>query len=154
MPIFNASSVKKTPARVAVVAAGVVSPLGFGLKETLDALLEGKDCVTPVERFPVEHCRCKTAGQVNDARLIDLSANDRETSRLHRASRMMIQALGQLLQNDPAFRPDLTVIGTTSGGMSFGENYYRALFRRGSLRYSPGWIANYLPQKPIIDAQQ
>ena len=154
MPTFTASRVKRGPTRVAVVAAGVVSPLGFGLKETLAALLEAKDCVTPVERFPVDHCRCKTAGQVDDARLTDLSANDRETRRLHRASRMMIQALGQLLQNDPTFRPDLTVIGTTSGGMSFGENYYRALFRRGSLRHSPGWIANYLPQKPIVDAQQ
>ena len=67
---------------------------------------------------------------------------------------MMIHALGQLLRDDPAFRPDLTVIGTTSGGMSFGQDYYRALYRRRSLGRSPEWVANYLPQKPIIDAQE
>src|SRR5437762_4624502 len=37
--------------------------------------------------------------------------------------------------------------------MSFGEDYYRALHRDRGLRHSPGWIANYPPQKPVIDAQ-
>src|SRR5207344_2830872 len=51
-------------ARVAVVAAGVVSPLGCGLETTLAALREARDCVSPITRFPVEQCRCTTAGQV------------------------------------------------------------------------------------------
>jgi 3-oxoacyl-[acyl-carrier-protein] synthase II len=67
---------------------------------------------------------------------------------------MMIAALGQALKQDGQFRPELTVIGTTSGGMSYGENYYRALDRGGDLRRAPAWIANYPPQKPILDAQQ
>ena len=46
----------------------------------------------------------------------------------------MIAAAGQALEADPAFRPDLAIIGTTSGGMSFGENYYRALHGQKSLR--------------------
>jgi 3-oxoacyl-[acyl-carrier-protein] synthase II len=50
--------------------------------------------------------------------------------------------------------PDLTVIGTTSGGMSYGERYYRSLFQAGDLRHSPTWIANYPAQKPVIDAQE
>src|SRR5437667_2804260 len=37
--------------------------------------------------------------------------------------------------------------------MSFGEDYYRALHRHRGLRHSPGWIANYPPQKPVIHAQ-
>ncbi len=37
--------------------------------------------------------------------------------------------------------------------MSFGQDYYRALHRQRGLRHSPGWIANYPPQKPVIDAQ-
>ena len=40
---------------------------------------------------------------------------------------MMIGALAELLEQAPDFRPELTVVGTTSGGMSFGEQYYRAL---------------------------
>jgi 3-oxoacyl-[acyl-carrier-protein] synthase II len=47
----------------------------------------------------------------------------------------------------------LTVIGTTSGGMSYGEHYYRSLTQSGNLRHAPTWIANYPTQKPVIDAQ-
>jgi 3-oxoacyl-[acyl-carrier-protein] synthase II len=48
----------------------------------------------------------------------------------------------------------MTVIGTTSGGMSYGENYYRSIREAGDLRHAPTWIANYPAQKPVIDAQE
>jgi 3-oxoacyl-[acyl-carrier-protein] synthase II len=67
---------------------------------------------------------------------------------------MMIAALGEALEQSPEFKADLTVIGTTSGGMSFGEEYYRSLDRPGSARRSPTWLSNYPPQKPVIDAQE
>src|SRR6058998_3236855 len=142
---------KKRAARVAVVAAGVVSPLGFGLSETLDALRKARDCVTPVTRFSVTQCRCKTAGQVPDDRLLN-KKRDTRAQRLHRASHMMIEALGEALAYEPQLKPELLVIGTTSGGMSYGEDYYRSLDRHGSLRHAPTWIANYPAQKPVIDA--
>jgi len=150
----TAGNGKSSPARVAVVAAGVVSPLGFGLSETLDSLREGRDCVTPVTRFSVAECRCKTAGQVADKRLINDQPDAGRARRLHRASFMMIYALKEALTQEPRFKPELTVIGTTSGGMSYGEDYYRSLYRHGSLRDSPAWIANYPAQKPVIDAQE
>ncbi len=144
---------KSGPARVAVVAAGIISPLGCGLAETLDSLRAARDCITPVTRFSVDRCRCKTAGQVPDEPLA-LRRNGRRERRLHRASRMLIFALEEALTQDHQFKPELTVIGTTSGGMSYGEDYYRALHRHGDLRRSPTWIANYPPQKPVIDAQE
>ncbi len=140
-------------ARVAVVAAGIVSPLGAGLEATRAALREARDCVSPVTSFPVEQCRCKTAGQVAEEWLADFVPNDRRARRLHRASRMMIGALRELLAQAPEFRPQMTVVGTTSGGMSFGEQYYRALQEpAGRAARIPGWIANYPPQKPAVDA--
>src|SRR2546425_6741462 len=150
----TAGNGKSSTARVAVVAAGVVSPLGFGLSETLDSLREGRDCVAPVTRFSVAECRCKTAGQVADERLINDQPEKGRARRLHRASFMMIYALKEALTQEPRFKPELTVIGTTSGGMSYGEDYYRSLYRHGSLRDSPAWIANYPAQKPVIDAQE
>jgi 3-oxoacyl-[acyl-carrier-protein] synthase II len=139
--------------RVAVVAAGVISPFGAGLEATLAPLREARDCISPVERFPVEQCRCTTAGQVEDEWLADVLPNDRRARRLHRASRMMIGALAELLEQAPGFRPELTVVGTTSGGMSFGEQYYRVLQQPGARPARlPGWIANYPPQKPAVDA--
>src|SRR5436309_15996351 len=145
---------KKVSARVAVVAAGVVSPLGVGLAETVDSLRKARDCVTPVTRFSVAQCRCKTAGQVSDDRLLAGRGKARRSRRLHRASHMMIHALKEVLTQEPQFRPELTVIGTTSGGMSYGEHYYRALRQAENLRHVPTWIANYPAQKPVIDAQE
>ena len=140
--------------RVAVVAAGVVSPLGFGLAETRDSLRAARDCVTPITRFCVDQCRCRTGGQIPDERLLTHPRNGRKTRRLHRASHMMICALEEALAQDPQFKPELMVIGTTSGGMSYGEDYYRSLYRHYNMRHSPSWIANYPPQKPVIDAQE
>src|SRR5213594_3625096 len=145
---------EKVAARVAVVAAGAISPLGFGLTETLDSLRKSRDCVSPVKRFSVAQCRCKTAGQVSDDRLLAGRGEGPRSRRLHRASHMMIQALKEVLAQEPRFEPDLTVIGTTSGGMSYGEHYYRSLRQAGDLRHAATWIANYPAQKPVIDAQQ
>src|SRR5216117_1255428 len=145
---------KKVSVRVAVVAAGVVSPLGVGLSETVDSLYTARDCVTPVTRFSVSQCRCKTAGQVPDDRLLGGQNEGRRSHRLHRASHMMIQALKEVLTQEPQFEPELTIIGTTSGGMSYGEHYYRSICQAGDLRHAPTWIANYPAQKPVIDAQE
>ena len=141
------------PARVAVTAAGVVSPLWFGVAETLESLRSARDCVTPVMRFAVTRCRCKTAGQIPDWRLLASYRQIPRSRRLHRASHMMIQALQELVTQQPEFEPELTVIGTTSGGMSYGERYYRSLTGAGNLRHAPTWIANYPAQKPVTDAQ-
>src|SRR5262249_15776646 len=149
----NRRDTTNDPARVAVTAAGVVSPLGFGLGETLESLRSARDCVTPVMRFSVAQCRCKTAGQVSDVRLLARRAEKPRSGRLHRASHMIIEALQEGITQQPQFEPELTVIGTTSGGMSYGERYYRSLKRAGDLRHAPTWIANYPAQKPVIDAQ-
>jgi 3-oxoacyl-[acyl-carrier-protein] synthase II len=65
---------------------------------------------------------------------------------------MVVAALRQALSQDRSFQPEATVFGTTSGGMSFGETYYRALEGHLSLRQTPRLIANYPPQKPVLDA--
>src|SRR5258708_25006435 len=154
MAQLGSTTGEKAPERVAIMAAGVVSPLGFGLAETLDSLRDARDCVTAVKRFSVAECRCKTAGQIADERLLAGLNKRLRAKRLHRASQMMIHALTEAMAQAPQFEPELVVIGTTSGGMSYGEQYYRSLFRSGDLRHEPTWIANYPAQKPVIDALQ
>ena len=155
MPDFSLSSDSSKQARVAVVGAGVVSPLGFGMEETLEALREGKDCVTPVTAFPTDHCRCKTAGQVANGPLDEANQFTAHPARLHRVAQMTILAMKEALEQAGDFRPELTVVGTTSGGMTFGEQYYRGLKNNGgSSRHAPTLIANYTPQKPVMDAQE
>lgn len=155
MPDFPSSKRPSHAARVAVVAAGIVSPLGLGMAETLSSLREGRDCVTPVTAFQIDPCRCKTAGQVPDSRLAEAGRLVHHPERLHRVAQMMILALGEALAQSVEFQPELTVVGTTSGGMTFGEAYYRSLNQK---QVSPGpvasLIANYTPQKPVMDAQE
>ncbi len=155
MPHLSSSSSGQNGARVAVVGAGIVSPLGLGLEESLGSLRDAKDCVTPVTAFPVDRCRCQTAGQVPDAWLAAADDLHEHPERLHRVARMMILALKEALQLTAEFTPELTVVGTTSGGMTFGEQYYRGLKTGGiSARQAPTLIANYTPQKPVMDAQE
>ena len=151
---FNAvnGTSKKAP-QVAVVAVGIVSPMGAGIEETRKSLRGGRDCVGPVSRFDVSACRCQTAAEMPDLHLLGHRTVGRKSARLHRASHMMITAMAELFKNDRGFKPEVTIIGTTSGGMSFGEDYYRAVFRDQRLRRSPEWLANYSPQKPVLDAQ-
>jgi 3-oxoacyl-[acyl-carrier-protein] synthase II len=154
MPDFPSSSESRRAARVAVVAAGIVSPLGFGAGETLRSLREGKDCVSPVTAFPVDRCRCQTAGQVANGPLAEANQFTPHPERLHRVAQMMILAMKEALAQAGDFHPELTVVGTTSGGMTFGEQYYRGLKNNGhSSRHAPTLIANYTPQKPVMDAQ-
>ena len=149
---MTGKNVKNGSARVAIVAAGVVSPLGFGLEETLGSLRRSRDCISPVSRFPIEQCRCKTAGQVSDQRLFPIAQRAKRAGRLHRSALMIMSALQEALEQQPEFDPELAVIGTTSGGMSFGEQYYRSLRDGNALPSTPRLVANYPAQKPIIDA--
>jgi 3-oxoacyl-[acyl-carrier-protein] synthase II len=105
----------------------------------------------PVSRFSVDQCRCKTAGEIDDHQLFEASAlQGRTSARLHRASHMTAAALREMLTSDPHFRPQATIFGTTSGGMSFGEQYYRALQSHESLGRSPELIAK-LPSPETAD---
>src|SRR5436853_1954324 len=155
MADFLSSSESGNGARVAVVAAGIVSPLGFGVEETLGSLRDGKDCVTPVTAFPIDRCRCKTAGQVANGPLAEANRYSSYPERLHRVARMMILAMKEAMDQAGDFQPELTVVGTTSGGMTFGEQYYRGLKANGASNgRAPTLIANYTPQKPVMDAQE
>src|SRR5438105_8990497 len=94
------------PREVAIVAAGVISPLGHGMSETLDSLRAARDCVSAVTRFDVSKCRSSTAGQVSDETLAEAAKSARTSrtdKRLHRASRMMIAAARELAAQDRGF---------------------------------------------------
>ncbi|MEQ1862115.1 MAG: beta-ketoacyl-[acyl-carrier-protein] synthase family protein [Chthoniobacteraceae bacterium] len=136
-----------TAQRVAVTAIGVVSPLGVGVAENLAGLRAGRDAVTAASAFDVSLCRAKTAGQVDAG--WTFAGADR---RWHRASHFTAAAMREVHAGDPGFAPELAVIGTTSGGMSFGEKYQRAQIAQQRPRQRAQWLANYMPQKAVLDA--
>ena len=139
--------------RVAVTAVGVISPLGLGCEETTESLRKGRDGVSAVTAFDVTKTRCKTAGSV-DTEQLRARLGGEKGRRLHPASLMMMAAAAEAREGDPRFDPELLVIGTTSGGMSFGEAFYRAQVEKLRPRERAAWLANYLPQKPVLDTQE
>ncbi|MCE9609513.1 MAG: beta-ketoacyl-[acyl-carrier-protein] synthase family protein [Chthoniobacter sp.] len=142
------SSPATPPRRVAITAMGVVSPLGWGAEVNALGLRAGREAVAAVTAFDVSRTRCKTAGQVEKMK----SDECRKSKRLHPASRMLMAAAREAQAQDSGFVPELAVIGTTSGGMSFGEQYFRAQVAGTRPRERAAWLANYLPQKAVADA--
>jgi 3-oxoacyl-[acyl-carrier-protein] synthase II len=67
---------------------------------------------------------------------------------------MMIQAMREAQAGDAAYLPELMVIGTTSGGMSFGEQFYRAQVENRRPKARAALLANYPPQKALLDAME
>jgi 3-oxoacyl-[acyl-carrier-protein] synthase II len=135
--------------RVAVVSYGVVSPLGIGKADTLVALREGRDAVREVTTFDVSQTNCKTAAQVDPS---FIAMESRARTRLHPAAHMLTAAMAEAVAEMGDLQPELCIIGTTSGGMTFGEKFYRAIRdgEKGSRLATA--VMNYTPQKPVLDA--
>jgi 3-oxoacyl-[acyl-carrier-protein] synthase II len=140
--------------RVLVTGIGIVSPLGPDLESNARSLLKGRESISPVTAFDVSRTRAKSAGQVLDDWLDDAAPCSRRSRRLHRSARMLALALVEARRNAKEARPELLVVGTTAGGMSYGEHFYRLLSSRQSRRFFPRLVGNYMPQKPVLDAQE
>ncbi len=138
--------------KIEISGFGCVSPLGIGLPSTLEHLRQSRDGIAPVRLFPVEKCLAKTAGQVDDS-LCEVAASIvARSKRWTRAAQMILTAMAEALAARPRFVPDCVVMGTTSGGMSLGEAFYRSLASG-----SPAWSATrkvraYVPQEPVLQA--
>jgi len=63
---------------------------------------------------------------------------------------MLLTALQEAHSVQPSFEPEVCFIATTSGGMSFGEEFFRQ--QANSQRCSPSRLASYLPMQPVQDA--
>jgi 3-oxoacyl-[acyl-carrier-protein] synthase II len=140
------------PNRVFVTGLGVISPLGSDTNANLQSLLGGRDSVTSIESFDVSKTRCKTAGQISDEWLERALPQGRKARRLHRGARMAAMALREACESAKGPNPELMVVGTTGGGMSYGELYYRRLLTTKSRKGFARLVGNYTPQKPIQDA--
>ena len=144
----------KEKQRVLVTGFGIVSPIGNGTGENLAGLLAGRDGVSPVSAFDVSKTRCKTAGQVNDESLQAVFPANRRIKRLHRSSRMVAACVVEAMSMAGSPSPDLLVFSTSAGAMSNGEQFYRSVLKSKSRLSIAEWLANYMPQKPILDALQ
>ncbi len=133
----------RRPEPVAIVAAGVVTPIGQDLDAFWSALLTGQSGIVPIERFPVDDLRVRRGGEIRKLTRI------REWGRVPdcRATRLLVSAADELCAQgrlrpwpvDPARAA--VVVGTALGGVDEWERAHagdRRLRRlRGGLYDSP-----------------
>jgi 3-oxoacyl-[acyl-carrier-protein] synthase II len=132
------------PERVAVVAAGVTTPIGQDLDAFWSSLLTGASGISSIERFPVADLRVGRGGEIK--KLTRIKRWDRVPD--CRATRLLVSAADELIAQVPlgpaTVEPSrlAVVVGTALGGVEEGE---RALAGegprrrlRGALYDSPG----------------
>jgi 3-oxoacyl-[acyl-carrier-protein] synthase II len=118
---------------VAVVAAGVATPLGLDLDTFWSALCTGVDGISGIERFPIDDLRVGRGGEIKKFRAPRHGRLPR-----CRASALLMLAVDDLLARatlnaDPA--RVAVVVGTALGGVEEGE---RALAERGARAAAAG----------------
>jgi len=139
---------------VVIAGFGCVSPLGIGREETVLSLRASRDSISPVRLFSVEASQCKTAGQVDESLTDRVTQISPKIKRWTRSAQMVVIAMDEALRTHPGFRPDCVVIGTTSGGMSRGEDFLRAMITKSGEIPAARRIRDYVPHQPILQAMR
>jgi 3-oxoacyl-[acyl-carrier-protein] synthase II len=145
---------------VVVTGVGLVTAYGAGWEANAEGFRSGRPAFSPVTLFDVSRQRVKTAAQVClPAALPEWRLSQRRQQRLERAAKILLLAGGEALAqagwplSERAGVP--IVLGTTSGGMSRGEEFYREARRTsgGSKRdrSQPSRVTYYLAQRQAIE---
>jgi 3-oxoacyl-[acyl-carrier-protein] synthase II len=141
--------------RVVITGAGILTSLGTGWKLNADGFRVGRTAFRPVSLFDVSRQRVKMAAEVDlPAALPTTRLNARSSTRMDRAARLLLHAGYEAwIQSgwNPAERLPL-VLGTTGGGMSLGEAFFRqTLLSVRTDRRQPTRIVHYQPQRQALD---
>ena len=141
--------------RVVITGAGIVTALGFGWKKNAEGFRAGRLAMRPVTLFDVSRQRAKAAAEIDlPAQLPQTRLTPRQIRRMDRASKILLLAAHEAWNQSgwtPAENLPL-VLGTTSGGMSLGEKYYRrAIENPGANRGQPTRTLHYQAQREALD---
>jgi len=144
---------------VVITGAGIITALGLGWKPNAEGFRTGRTAFRPVSLFDVSRQRAKNAAEVDlPATLPPATLDAKQIARFDRAASLLLLATGEAWQQsgwEPTEHLPL-VLGTTAGGMSFGEAYFRqAVQRPRNHRHQPTRAVHYQPQvqaRMILDA--
>jgi 3-oxoacyl-[acyl-carrier-protein] synthase II len=128
----------------------MVTALGLDWSTNAENFRHGQSGFRPVTLFDVSRQRAKVAAEVDlPASLPGSELSSREERRLDRAARLLllagVEAWRQAQWSDAEKIP--VVLGTTSGGMTMGQDYYKqAITTPCDARRQPTRVTQYLPQ--------
>lgn len=130
-----------------VTGCGMVTPLGLGVAANADGFRTGQTAFRPVTIFDVSRQRVRVAGEVTlPAHLPGALSIPRRSRLLDRAGRMLLWAAHEATQQAQWKQAPAAsfVVGTTGGGMSLGETYFRtALHEPQARRQQPTRTIGY-----------
>jgi 3-oxoacyl-[acyl-carrier-protein] synthase II len=131
--LFPPPAPPSSPPRVVVTGVGIVTALGSGWGRNLEGFRSGRTAFRPVTRFDVSRQRAKTAAEVDLDPLVGPLRLSRQTAaRLDHAGQILMRAVSEAWQQSGWESSEHLplVLGTTAGGMSLGEDYFRQAVQR------------------------
>ena len=153
--LFAASHQADSASRVVITGAGIITAYGLGWKVNAAGFRAGRVAFRPVSLFDVSRQRAKVAGEV------ELPGTQPQTAlslrcfrRMERGAKMLLLAAEEAWrQSGWAPSENLPVVlGTTSAGMSLGEDFYRqAIQSPDSQRRQATRILHYQAQRQALN---
>lgn len=128
--------------RVVITGLGLVTPLGIGVESTWAALCEGKSGIDEITRFDTTDYDTKIAGEVKGFNAEDfIPKKDAKRAQLFQAyglaaTRMAVEDSGIVIDDANAHRVGV-VTGCGLGGLSWLEQNYQIIVKKGPKRVSP-----------------
>ncbi len=134
---------------------GMVTALGTGAEANAAGFREGKTAFSPVTFFDVSKQRVRTAAQAEvPGKSPSKRVSDKQWRRMDRASRLLLVAAEEAWEQggwSGGVRLPV-ILGTTSGGMNFGETFYRQAIGTPEKSYGQATrVVQYQAQRQVLD---
>jgi len=133
------------PRRVVVTGVGLLSPLGIGTEETWQAIREGRNGISRIEKFDTTVFACRISGEIKNFDP-SLYIERKEIKKMGRFIQLGIAATEFALAQS-GFKVDSynaervgVYIGSGIGGFEVIEREHKTLLERGPSRISPFFI--------------
>lgn len=131
--------------RVVVTGVGLVTPLGVGIDNVWQKILNGESGIAPITRFDASRHETKFAGEVKDFNAEEYMSH-KEVKRVDlfiqyalAAAKIAVDDSGLDMTKEDAERVGV-IVGTGLGGLPTLEKYHSILLERGPGRISPFFI--------------
>lgn len=128
--------------RVAITGMGLVTPLGTGVEEVWDGLVNGRSGVGAISHFDASGFPTRIAGEVRDFE--PELYMDRKTARHAARYCQLALAAARMAVDDSGLKPESldadavgVVVSSAAGGMEEIEKAHQTLLERGVSRISP-----------------
>jgi len=131
--------------RVVVTGLGVVCPVGIGVEETWQALVDGKSGIAPITHYDASTYPTKIAGEVKGfeaEKFMDrkeVRRNDRFIQFALAAADMAVKDSGLDFAKEEPERIGV-IVGSGMGGLETIEDTHKTLMERGVRKVSPFFI--------------